>query len=101
MAVAALVTWVILRVGVLALGSMARPVPEPDPNEFVDEHVDGLVARVRQRLGGRSGLGPADFREVVDVSRKHLIPILEYLDLLGVTVRQEHGRAVPAGAKGA
>jgi hypothetical protein len=30
-AVAALVTWAILRVGVLALGSMARPIPEPPP----------------------------------------------------------------------
>ena len=60
--------------------------------------LDRLVAAVRQRLGGRSALGPADFRDVVDVSRKHLIPLLEYLDVAGVTVRQGEGRAVPVRA---
>src|SRR5690606_30799446 len=31
--------------------------------------------RVRSTLGGRSGLGPADFREALAVSRKHLLPL--------------------------
>lgn len=59
--------------------------------------LERLATDVTRALGGRSGLGPADFREVIEVSRKHLIPILEHLDVRGVTVRQGEGRAVPAG----
>lgn len=59
---------------------------------------DRLVAAVQDGLGGRTGLGPTDFRGIIDVSRKHLIPILEYLDLAGVTVRHGEGRSVPAAS---
>lgn len=58
--------------------------------------VDGLITAVREGLGGRTALGPADFRGIIDVSRKHLIPILEHLDQAGVTVRHGEGRSVPA-----
>ena len=60
--------------------------------------LDGAVERVRQALGGRSGLGPADFRETLPVSRKRLIPLLNYFDGLGVTIRSGDGRNVPNGA---
>ena len=60
--------------------------------------VQELVIRVQDRLGGRSGLGPADFKDVVPVSRKHLIPILEHLDRLGVTDRRGDARSVPVPA---
>ena len=49
---------------------------------------------VRERLGGRSGLGPADFREVLPVTRRHLLPLLACFDRLGVTVRRGSGRDV-------
>ncbi|MCG6955281.1 MAG: selenocysteine-specific translation elongation factor [Gemmatimonadetes bacterium] len=49
---------------------------------------------VPRALGGRSGLGPADFREVLPVTRKHLIPLLQYLDGVGVTIRRGEGRDV-------
>ena len=58
--------------------------------------VERLVAAVRGRFAGRSDLSPADFREVVDVSRRHLMPLLAYLDAEGVTVRGGDGRAVVA-----
>ena len=57
--------------------------------------LDAAVGRIRQELGGRQGLSPGDFREVVDVSRKHLIPLLEHLDRRGTTVREGDGRSVP------
>ncbi len=41
----------------------------------------------RTALAGRDTLAPADFRDVWGVSRKHLIPLLEYLDRAGVTER--------------
>jgi selenocysteine-specific elongation factor len=58
--------------------------------------LDQLVARVRADLGGRRDLGPADFRDVIPVTRKHLIPILRYLDGRGVTIRGGAGRDVPS-----
>lgn len=58
--------------------------------------LDQAVDRVVKVLGGQLGLGPADFRKVLPVTRKHLIPILGYLDALGVTTRLETGRRVSA-----
>ena len=58
--------------------------------------LDRAANRVVEVLGGQAGLGPADFRKVLPVTRKHLIPILGYLDGLGVTTRLETGRQVSA-----
>lgn len=58
--------------------------------------IDAAIERIRAALGGREGLGPADFREVLPVSRKHLIPLLNYFDGVGVTHRHPDGRMVPA-----
>ena len=50
--------------------------------------------RVRALLGGRTGLGPADFREALPVTRKHLMPLLAHLDRVGITQRDGADRAV-------
>lgn len=64
---------------------------------FADADALQRAAReVRERLAGRSGLGPADFREVLPVTRRHLLPLLACFDRLGVTVRRGSGRDVPA-----
>ena len=57
--------------------------------------LDQAAARVQDRLGGRKGLGPADFRDVLPVTRKHLIPLLNYFDGQGTTLRDADGRTVP------
>ncbi len=54
------------------------------------------ASRVVEHFAGQSGLGPADFREVLPVTRKHLIPVLAYFDAVGVTRRTETGRRVAA-----
>jgi len=60
--------------------------------------VDETVHRITEHFGGREGLSPGDFREVVPVTRKHLMPLLGYLDGLGVTTRTGDVRSVrPAG----
>ncbi len=46
-------------------------------------------------FAGRTDLGPADFRAVLPVSRKHLIPLLVHFDGRGVTVRRDQVRDVP------
>ncbi|MDT8341376.1 MAG: selenocysteine-specific translation elongation factor [Longimicrobiales bacterium] len=43
------------------------------------------AARTVAELGGRAGLGPADFREVLPVSRRYLLPVLRHFDGIGVT----------------
>lgn len=60
--------------------------------------LDRAAAAVTERLGGRAGLGPADFREALPVARKRLIPLLAHLDAQGVTVREADGRRVPGGS---
>jgi len=53
------------------------------------------IAAVREMLGGQSGLGPSAFRDPLPVTRKHLIPLLNHLDGLGITMRSDEGRSVP------
>ncbi|MGH7507255.1 MAG: SelB C-terminal domain-containing protein, partial [Longimicrobiales bacterium] len=53
------------------------------------------VERLRsQQPTGGEPLTPAAFREIFGISRKHLIPLLEYLDRAGVTVRHGDARTV-------
>jgi len=56
--------------------------------------LDAAAERIGSRLGGRTGLGPADFRDVLPVSRKRLIPLLNYFDGLGTTLRRGELRDV-------
>jgi selenocysteine-specific elongation factor len=60
------------------------------------EELEAAALRVTSELGGRKDLGPSDFRDVLPVSRKWLIPLLNYFDGQGVTVRHDGGRDVPA-----
>ena len=66
------------------------------PELFIHSHaLRTAVERVRTEMAGMEGLGPADFREILPVSRKHLIPILGHMDSVGVTVRKGDARHVP------
>lgn len=59
--------------------------------------LDQAARAVTAELAGRTDLGPADFRGVLDVSRRHLMALLAHLDGLGVTVRRGPSRDVPGG----
>lgn len=58
------------------------------------ETLADAAVRVARELGGREGLGPADFREVLPATRKHLIPVLAHFDATGLTTREVAGRRV-------
>jgi selenocysteine-specific elongation factor len=45
-------------------------------------------------LGGASGLGPSHFKEVLPLSRRHLLPLLRHFDTVGITTRREEERSV-------
>jgi hypothetical protein len=47
-----------------------------------------------EALGGEGGFGPADFREVLDLTRKHLLPLLRHFDTEGITTRVGDERSV-------
>ncbi len=68
---------------------------------FDKESIHSAAAAVISALGGKQNLGPADFREVLPITRRHLLPILRHFDLVGVTTRIGDSRDVagslPAG----
>ena len=69
-----------------------------EPGRYLDrEALRSGIAAARHALGDRSDLGPGDFRAVWGLTRKHLIPLLEYLDRTGVTERTGDVRRLTNG----
>ena len=56
--------------------------------------LDALETRVRELLADDAPAPPTRFKEVFALSRKYLIPLLEYLDREGVTRRTPEGRVL-------
>jgi selenocysteine-specific elongation factor len=54
---------------------------------FGAKHVEGLKDLVREHLGQKKEMLPADFKAVTGLSRKYMIPLLEYLDEIKLTIR--------------
>jgi selenocysteine-specific elongation factor len=55
------------------------------------------VAAIRTQLPPGQPLGVAQFRDVLGLSRKHLLPLLEYFDAIGITRRMGDERVLLAG----
>ena len=64
---------------------------EPD-RFYASEAVDQLVTRLRDGMTENREYNPAELREVLGLSRKYLIPFLEYCDRKRVTERRATGR---------
>ena len=60
--------------------------------------VRDLLGRLEAAMSGSGEFAPTDLRETLGVSRKYLIPFLEFCDKRGYTVRQGNGR-IWRGAK--
>lgn len=58
--------------------------------------LSGAMELVRSTLGGRADVQPGEFRDLFGLTRKNLIPLLEYFDRIGLTRRTDEGREVPA-----
>jgi selenocysteine-specific elongation factor len=54
---------------------------------FLGESIDKVKSDLRRHLSERSDITPATFRDLFGTTRKYAIPLLEYLDREGVTVR--------------
>jgi selenocysteine-specific elongation factor len=51
-----------------------------------------ILGRLRQAMAGGEELNPSQLRETLGLSRKYLIPLLEYCDRVGYTSRTAAGR---------
>jgi selenocysteine-specific elongation factor len=81
--------------GVLRLMEGDGEVLALDPEMYFPSPAVWKAGRaVVEALGGSDDLGPADFRDALPLSRKHLLPLLRYFDRTGITTRREDGRKV-------
>ncbi|MEO8577448.1 MAG: SelB C-terminal domain-containing protein, partial [Gemmatimonadales bacterium] len=64
-----------------------------DDRYYGRDAVAGMVGAIKGLEKGRI-YSPAELREVLGVSRKYLIPFLEFCDRKGVTERSGNGRVV-------
>ena len=68
-------------------------VTQVEQNRYYDtSQLKLLLGRVRQALAGSAEVGPSELREALGLSRKFLIPLLEYCDRVGYTNRSAMGR---------
>ena len=66
-----------------------------EPDRYYDAAVlERLIDSLRGRMVPGLEYGPAELRELLGVSRKYLIPLLEYCDRLRVTDRLPGGRVL-------
>ena len=59
---------------------------------YSPESVTQLTGRLSEGMVGGADYGPAELREFLGLTRKFLIPFLEYCDREGYTIRNELGR---------
>lgn len=60
---------------------------------YAADELKKLVGRVREAMIGGEARSPAQLREALGLSRKFLIPFLEYCDRAGYTARSDAGRS--------
>jgi selenocysteine-specific elongation factor len=71
-----------------------------DDRYYGRESVSRMVGMLRASLVPGRKYSPAELKEVLGVSRKYLIPFLEFCDRTGVTERTTEGRQVKAQVQG-
>jgi selenocysteine-specific elongation factor len=54
--------------------------------------IEAMKSRIRSRYQAGAKFGVAEFKELFDLTRKHAIPLLEYLDRERFTRRQGNER---------
>ena len=69
-----------------------------DDRYYSRSAVEMMMGKLRSTLEPRRIYSPAELREVLGVSRKYLIPFLEFCDVTGITDRRAEGRVLGARA---
>jgi selenocysteine-specific elongation factor len=52
------------------------------------DHYRGAIAKIRDHIRHRGGAGVSELRQVLNTSRRVMVPLLEKLDRDGITLRQ-------------
>jgi len=65
---------------------------------FSGARIDELKRTVRDHLSLKKEMSPVDFKAVFGLSRKYMIPLLEYLDDIKLTIRMGDKRVLRTGA---
>jgi selenocysteine-specific elongation factor len=66
-----------------------------EPDRHYDRGVlERLIEELRGRMAAGREYGPGEMRDILGISRKYLIPLMEYCDRTGVTERRIGGRAI-------
>jgi len=64
------------------------------PNMYFDAAlIEEAKAEIKKNFSGKQ-VSPADVRQMLDTSRKYIIPLLNYFDMVGVTKRVGETRIV-------
>jgi selenocysteine-specific elongation factor len=66
------------------LGELTAVSPEV---VFRKQDLDQMMGKVRGYITERGQISVADARDLFDSSRKYMLALLEYLDTIGITVR--------------
>jgi selenocysteine-specific elongation factor len=65
------------------------------PDRFYDgRELEGMVSALRRGMAAGREYTPQEIRDLIGVSRKYLIPFLEFCDRTGVTERRADGRVL-------
>ena len=59
---------------------------------YTPEQIDQAVALLRKHFKNQPVVTVIDFKELLDISRKHAVELLEYFDSQHLTIRQENQR---------
>jgi selenocysteine-specific elongation factor len=79
--------------GLLRLLEREGAIVQVEPDRYyAAESVRALVDRMRVGMTGGREFGPSELRDLLGISRKFLIPFLEYCDRTGITDRRAAGR---------
>jgi selenocysteine-specific elongation factor len=79
----------------LRLVERAGAVTAVEPDRYYATNVvEQLIDSLRREMVPGREYGPAEMRELLGVSRKYLIPLLEYCDRMRVTDRRPGGRVI-------
>ncbi len=58
------------------------------------EALDAAASTLRERLAGSAGLAMSELKDLFGLSRKYMVPLLEYFDGIGLTRRQGEVRVL-------
>jgi len=71
-------------------------VPVESDRYYATDVLESLVGRLRAGMHPGREYSPSELRDVIGLSRKYLIPFLEYCDRSGITERRAVGRVLHA-----